>query len=57
MVYPPRLFVEGYWYHVYTRGERREPLYFSPLDRIAYLSFLDRDKNWNAEGELSVPVA
>lgn len=43
MAYPPRLFVEGYWYHVYTRGQRREPLYFSPLDRIAYLSFLDEE--------------
>ena len=43
MAYPPRLFVEGYWYHVYTRGQRQEPLYFSPLDRIAYLSFLDRE--------------
>lgn len=43
MAYPPRLFVEGYWYHVYTRGQRREPLFFSPLDRIAYLSFLDRE--------------
>jgi len=43
MAYPPRLFVDGYWYHVYTRGQRQEPLYFSPLDRIAYLSFLDRE--------------
>jgi REP element-mobilizing transposase RayT len=43
MAYPPRLFVEGYWYHVYTRGQRQEPLYFSPLDRIVYLSFLDRE--------------
>jgi len=43
MAYPPRLFVEGYWYHVYTKGQRGEPLYFSPLDRIAYLSFLDRE--------------
>ena len=43
MVYPPRLFVEKYWYHVCTRGQRQEPLYFSPADRIAYLSFLDRE--------------
>lgn len=43
MAYPVRLFHEGYWYHVYTRGQRREPLFFAPIDRIAYLSFLDRE--------------
>lgn len=43
MAYPPRLFVDGSWYHVYSRGQRQEPLFFSPLDRIAYLSFLDRE--------------
>lgn len=43
MGYPPRLFEEGYWYHVYTRGQRREPLFFAPIDRLAYLSFLDRE--------------
>lgn len=43
MGYPPRLFDEGRWYHVYTRGQRREPLFFAPIDRIAYLSFLDRE--------------
>lgn len=43
MGYPPRLFETGKWYHVYTRGQRREPLFFSPVDRIAYLSFLDAE--------------
>jgi len=43
MAYPPRIFRENYWYHVYTRGQRQEPLYFSPTDRVAYLSFLDRE--------------
>lgn len=43
MGYPPRLFQEDTWYHVYTRGQREEPLYFAPVDRIAYISFLDRE--------------
>lgn len=43
MAYPPRLFHEGFWYHVYTRGQRQEPLFFAPIDRIAYLSFLDAE--------------
>jgi len=43
MAYPPRNFIEGYWYHVHTRGQRQEPLFFAPIDRLAYLSFLDRE--------------
>lgn len=43
MAYPPRNFIEGHWYHVYTRGQRQEPLFFAPIDRIAYLSFLDNE--------------
>lgn len=43
MAYPVRLFQDGYWYHMYTRGQRREPLFFAPIDRLAYLSFLDRE--------------
>lgn len=40
MAYPPRVFVENYWYHVYTRGQRQEPLFFSPDDRLHYLQYL-----------------
>lgn len=43
MGYPPRLFQEHTWYHVYARGQREEPLFFAPIDRVAYLSFLDRE--------------
>lgn len=41
MGYPVRAYVEGYWYHVYSRGQREEPLFFSPEDRKTYLRFLD----------------
>jgi putative transposase len=43
MAYPLRNFIEGHWYHLYTRGQRREPLFFASIDRVAYLSFLDRE--------------
>lgn len=42
MGYPVRAYVEGYWYHVCTRGQREEPLFFSPEDRVTYLRLLDR---------------
>lgn len=45
MAYPPRLFRENTWFHVYARGQRQEPLFFSPTDRIAYLSYLDHELN------------
>lgn len=41
MGYVVREYVENYWYHVYTRGQRREPLFFSPENRIRYLRLLD----------------
>lgn len=41
MSYPLRLFESGYWYHVYARGQRRQPLFFSPSDRQQYMAFLD----------------
>ncbi len=41
MTYPVRAYVEGYWYHVYSRGQRGEPLFFSPDDRTSYLQYLD----------------
>lgn len=40
MGYPPRFFVEGYWYHVTTKGQRDEPLFFSPDDRVEYMDIL-----------------
>ena len=43
MGYAVREYVEGYWYHIYTRGQRREPLFFSPEDRIHYLNLLDNN--------------
>ncbi len=42
MGHPVRMYREGYWYHVYVRGQREEPLFFAPDDRIRYLTFLDR---------------
>lgn len=36
-----RLNLEGYWYHICIRGQRKQPLFFSPEDRIKYLSMLD----------------
>ncbi len=41
MGYVVREYVEGYWYHIHTRGQRGEPLFFSPEDRIHYLNLLD----------------
>lgn len=43
MGYPVREYVPGYWYHIYARGQRGEPLFFSPDDRVEYLSLLDRE--------------
>jgi len=40
-----RIFLPGYWYHVYTRGQRQQPLFFSHQDRIMYLSLLDDELN------------
>lgn len=40
MAYPPRIFKSGYWYHVYSRGQRQEPLFFSPDDRMKYMDLL-----------------
>lgn len=39
----PRIFIEGYWYHICTRGQRKEPLFFSPDDRDKYLELLDKE--------------
>lgn len=41
MVSQSRQYHSGYWYHVYARGQRGEPLFFSPGDREQYLSLLD----------------
>lgn len=43
MGYVVRTYLNGYWYHVYTRGQRRQPLFFSPSDRVQYLRILDRE--------------
>lgn len=43
MSYPHRLFTEGYWYHVYSSGQRGQPLFFAPSDRITYLNYLDKE--------------
>jgi len=40
---PLRLFLPGYWYHVTVRGQRGQPLFFSPDDRVSYLQFLDKE--------------
>lgn len=45
MATPPRIHVPGNWYHVYCRGQRKQPLYFSPEDRIAHLTSLDHHLN------------
>ncbi len=45
MGYPVREYVEDYWYHIYTRGQRGEPLFFAPEDRIQYLKLLDGELN------------
>ncbi len=43
MGYPVREYVKGYWYHITARGQRGEPLFFSPEDREEYLSLLDQE--------------
>ncbi len=42
MTYILKLFIENYWYQVYTQGQCEEPLFFSPLDWLSYLTFLRR---------------
>jgi len=42
---PLRLFIPGYWYHIYTRGQRQQPLFFSHEDRIKYLKLFDEELN------------
>ncbi len=41
MVRPVRQYHNGFWYHVIARGQRGEPLFFSPKDRMNYLTLLD----------------
>lgn len=41
MASQPRQYHSGHWYHVYARGQRGEPLFFSPDDRRWFLSKLD----------------
>lgn len=36
-----RIDVPGMWYHVVARGQRRNPIFFSPSDRRMYLDLLD----------------
>lgn len=36
-----RIYLPGYWYHVCCRGQRKQPLFFSPEDNIFYLKKLD----------------
>ncbi|MEA3506394.1 MAG: transposase [Elusimicrobiota bacterium] len=43
MSYSPRIYLKDYWYHVYSRGQRGEPLFFSPEDRIEYLKNIDSE--------------
>ncbi len=43
MGYPVREYVKNFWYHICTRGQRGEPLFFSFTDRIKYLSLLDAE--------------
>lgn len=43
MGYPVREYIPGFWYHVVSKGQRDEPLFFSPEDRIQYLSYLDEE--------------
>ncbi|MGM0567925.1 MAG: transposase [Elusimicrobiota bacterium] len=40
---PTRIYLKNYWYHVYSRGQRGQPLFFSPQDRIEYLKALDNE--------------
>jgi len=42
MAQPPRQYHAGYWYHVYARGSRGEPLFVEDEDRHQYLETLDR---------------
>ena len=43
MSYPLRIFLKGYWYHVYARGQRSQPLFFSQSDKIKYMKLLDTE--------------
>ena len=36
-----RIDLEGYWYHVISRGQRKNPLFFSPADMDKYLELLN----------------
>ena len=41
MSYSKRVYMENYYYHVFSRGQRGQPLFFSPEDRIEYMKLLD----------------
>ncbi len=41
MTRPLRLFMPGYWYHLYTRGQRNQPLFFSDGDKVKFLEYYD----------------
>lgn len=42
MARSPRLFAPGLYYHVYTRGNNRESIFFSHADYIRFLQNLER---------------
>lgn len=41
MAQPSRQYHAGYWYHVYARGQRGDPLFLDDEDRQQYLETLD----------------
>jgi len=41
MVRKNRLWLPGYWYHVYSRGQRKNPIFFSPADYNYFLNILN----------------
>ena len=42
MARPARIDVQGYHYHVISRGQRKNPIFFSPEDRRKYFQILNK---------------
>jgi REP-associated tyrosine transposase len=45
LVYPPRIEVPGCYFHVCTRGNNRQPIFMSDVDRSLFLLLLKRCAN------------
>jgi len=42
MARPARIDLKGYHYHVISRGQRKNPIFFSPEDREKYFQILNK---------------